>query len=356
MKEKVLVGMSGGVDSSVAAWMLKNQGYEVIGATIKTWRDAYYDSSFSDMSDACHVCETLGIPHVIIDAQEIFRQCVVEPFAQEYIHGRTPNPCVLCNHAVKWGALLKEADRQDAQYIATGHYAQILRLSNGRYSISLSEGKAKDQSYVLGRLSQEQLSRTLMPLGSATKDWVRRKAAEIGLHVSEKKDSQEICFIPDNDHADFLSRNFGDLLPAPGSFIDQEGQVLGTHRGIVHYTIGQRKHLNLAMGHPVYVTEIRPETNEVVIGENEALFKKTIYAEQLNYVGLAPEEDHHEFRAKAKIRYAHPETDCTVYLTAPDKITVLFDAPVRAATPGQAIVIYKDDYILLSGMITGTGA
>ena len=353
MKEKVLVGMSGGVDSSVAAWILKENGYEVIGATIRTWRDPFYDSSFSDLTDARQVCETLGIPHIIVDAAEAFRQCVVEPFASEYIHGKTPNPCVLCNHAVKWGALLQEADRQSASFIATGHYARVLRLANGRYTISFSQGKAKDQSYVLGRLTQAQLARTLMPLGVMTKDKVRQVAAGIGLHVSEKKDSQEICFIPDNDHSAFLARNFGDRLPEPGSFISRDGQVLGTHRGIVNYTIGQRKHLNLAMGHPVYVTEIRPDANAVVIGENEDLFKTTLQAENLNYMGLAPEEqDGSGFRAKAKIRYAHPEADCTVYLSAPDKISVHFDAPVRAATPGQSVVIYKDDYILLSGIIT----
>ena len=269
---KVVVGMSGGVDSSVAAWLLQKQGYEVIGVTMQIWQDEEPGQAeenggccgLSAVEDARRVAWQLGIPHYVMNFKKEFRTHVMDYFAEEYIRGRTPNPCIACNRYVKWEALLARSLGLGADFIATGHYARVERLENGRYALRQSATADKDQTYALYSLTQKQLSHTRMPVGAYTKEEIRQMAAELGLSVAHKADSQEICFIPDHDYAGFIRRERGQV-PDPGNFVDREGKVLGQHKGIIHYTIGQRKGLNLSLGRPVFVTEIRPKSNEVVI-------------------------------------------------------------------------------------------
>ena len=267
-KKKVVIGMSGGVDSSVAAYLLKEQGYEVIGVNMDVWQ--------GEQEDARTVADSLGIKYAVYDYKKQFKREVVDYFVEEYMAGRTPNPCNMCNRRIKWDCLLNAAKDFGAEYIATGHYARIDKLSNGRYAICNSVTATKDQTYALCNLTQEQLAHTLMPIGEYEKDKVREIAKEIGIHIADKADSQDICFIPDGDYAAFISENIDKDIES-GDFVDKTGKKLGTHKGIIHYTIGQRKGLNLPMGHPVFVTEIRPDTNEVVIGENEDILKKVNY-------------------------------------------------------------------------------
>ena len=273
MSRKVVVGMSGGVDSSVAAWLLKEQGYDVIGVTMQIWQDE--DTlvqeaeggccGLSAVDDARRVAMDLGIPYYVMNFKNEFRTQVMDYFAAEYMAGRTPNPCIACNRYVKWESLLRRSLSIGADYIATGHYARIEQLPNGRYAIKKSVTAAKDQTYALYNLTQEQLSHTLMPVGNYHKDEIRDMAQKLGLPVASKPDSQEICFIPDHDYASFIEEYTGKTME-PGNFVDLDGNVLGRHKGISHYTVGQRKGLNLAMGYPVFVVAIRPETNEVVLG------------------------------------------------------------------------------------------
>lgn len=355
--KKVVVGMSGGVDSSVAAYLLKKQGYEVIGVTMQIWQD---EDEFvqeenggccglSAVDDARRVAERLEIPYYVMNFKREFKENVMDYFIDEYLRGRTPNPCIACNRYVKWEALLKRSLEIGADYIATGHYARVERLSNGRYAIKNSVTAEKDQTYALFNLTQEQLSHTLMPVGAYTKDEIRAMAEEIGLLVAHKKDSQEICFIPDNDYAGFIDRECTKEVPLPGNFVSADGTVLGTHKGITHYTVGQRKGLGIALGHPVFVTEIRPETNEVVLGENEDVFTNELYASQLNFMSLP--DIRQEVLLTAKIRYSHAGSLCKVTRTKEDEIRCEFLEPVRAVTPGQAVVLYDGDYVAGGGII-----
>ena len=343
-REKVVVGLSGGVDSSVAALLLKEQGYDVIGVTMKTWYRAE-----SIIEDAKRVADFLSIPYHVIDFTEEFHRHVVDYFAEEYLHGRTPNPCVVCNRHVKWEALLDRSREFGAELVATGHYARVEKLQNGRYALRSSVTAAKDQTYALYNLTQDQLARTLMPVGSFEKEEIRRMAREAGIPVAEKPDSQEICFIPDQDYAGFIERYTGKQIQ-PGNFVDSDGRILGRHKGIIHYTVGQRKGLNLALGHPVFVTEIRPDTNEVVIGTNEDVFTKSLLCSKLNW--MAADGFHgSELRMLAKIRYAHKGAMCTIREAGEDLAECVFDEPVRAVTPGQAVVFYQDDWVAGGGII-----
>lgn len=358
--KKVVVGMSGGVDSSVAAYLLKEQGYDVIGATMQIWQDEDREAveesggccGQSAVDDARRVAQVLDIPYYVMNFKEEFKCKVMDYFVEEYLIGRTPNPCIACNRYVKWESMLRRSMEIGADYIATGHYARIAQTPDGRYAIRNSVTAKKDQTYALYNLTQEQLKHTLMPVGEYTKEEIRRIAQEAGLPVAHKPDSQEICFIPDHDYAAYIEREAGERVPKPGNFVTRDGQVLGRHLGITHYTVGQRKGLNLAMGHPVFVVEIRPETDEVVIGEEEDVFGDTLYCNHINYMGMAdllrPRE------VVAKIRYAHGGERCVIERVAEDAIKCTFVKPVRAITPGQAVVFYEDGYVLGGGSIMGT--
>ena len=358
-KKKVVVGMSGGVDSSVAAYLLKEQGYDVIGVTMQIWQEE--DSltqeenggccGLSAVDDARRVAADLGIPYYVMNFRKEFKENVMDYFIGEYLQGRTPNPCIACNRYVKWEALLQRSLEIGADYIATGHYARIEQLANGRYAIKNSVTAAKDQTYALYNLTQHQLAHTLMPVGDNTKDEIRAIAEKIGLRIANKPDSQDICFVPDGDYAGFIKREAGQALPAPGNFVTEDGTVLGRHKGITNYTIGQRKGLNLSLGKPVFVTEIRPETNEVVIGDNETLFTRELYAENVNFMAVPDLKEKKEFTGK--IRYAHKGASCTIEQIEKDKIRCVFEEPQRAVTPGQAFVFYDGEYVAGGGTICG---
>ena len=350
MAKKVVIGMSGGVDSSVAAYLLKKEGYEVIGVTMQTWTDREEDGSeLSMIKDAKAVAKRLGIEYHVVDFRNAFREYVMNYFVEEYLQGRTPNPCVVCNRFVKWEALLGYAKEAGAEYIATGHYARIDKLPNGRYAVCNSVTAAKDQTYALYNLKQEQLAHTIMPVGAYTKDEIRGIAAEIGLNVAQKKDSMEICFIPDDDYAAFIEKQAKGLVLPAGNFVSTKGEVLGQHKGITHYTIGQRKGLGIALGTPAFVTAIRPETNEVVLGTNEDVFSTKLYANRLNPMAVAEFTDGMEL--KAKIRYSHTGTMCKITRIGEDEICCEFKEPVRAVTPGQAVVFYDGEYVAGGGTI-----
>lgn len=355
-KGKVVVGMSGGVDSSVAAWLLKKQGYDVIGVTMQIWQDEENIvqeenggcCGLSAVDDARRVAAAIGIPYYVMNFKDEFQKSVIEYFTKEYLAGRTPNPCIACNRYVKWEALLQRSLSIGADYIATGHYARIEHLPNGRYAIRRSATMEKDQTYALYNLTQEQLARTLMPVGEYSKDRIREMADEIGLLVAHKPDSQDICFVPDGDYASFIE-NTTDQVLQTGDFVTPEGKILGKHKGIIHYTVGQRKGLGLALGYPAFVLEIRPETNEVVIGTYEESLTYTVRANELNFMSV--EQITEPVRVFAKIRYNHKGAWCTVERTGEDEIVCTFDEPIRAATPGQAVVLYDGEYVFGGGTI-----
>lgn len=356
-KAKVVVGMSGGVDSSVAAWLLKEQGYEVIGVTMQIWQDEDNQiqeenggcCGLSAVEDARRVAWDLEIPYYVMNFKEEFKSNVINYFVDEYQKGRTPNPCIACNRYVKWESLLKRSMDIGAEFIATGHYAQIEKLENGRFALKKSVTAAKDQTYALYNLTQFQLSHTLMPVGAYSKDQIRELAKGLHLEVAHKPDSQEICFIPDHDYAGFIEESTG-TKAAEGNFVDLDGQVIGRHKGITHYTVGQRKGLGLSMGQPVFVVEIRPETNEVVIGKGNDVFSDTLRADKLNWMAIEGLEGR-EMRLSAKIRYSHKGAMCTVKEVENGLVECRFDEPQRAITPGQAVVFYQGDYVVGGGTI-----
>lgn len=349
--------MSGGVDSSAAALLLLEQGYDVVGVTMQIWDSGDRCSiereggccGQSAVEDARRVAEVLNIPYYVMDFREQFHDRVIQYFVEEYLHGRTPNPCIACNRYVKWESLLEKSLAIGADYIATGHYARIERLPNGRYAVCSSATAEKDQTYALYGLTQFQLAHTLMPVGSYHKDEIRQLAKKAGLPVASKPDSQEICFVPDGDYAAFIEREAGERVPGQGRFVTRDGQDLGSHRGITHYTIGQRKHLHLSMGHPVFVTDIRPETNEVVIGEDADVHSDTLRCAGINYMAVESLEGRGE--VLGKIRYSHRGAPCRIERTGEDEITAYFHEKVRAVTPGQAAVFYENGHVLCGGTI-----
>ena len=353
---KVVVGMSGGVDSSVAAYLLKEQGYDVIGVTMQIWQEEDACSveenggccGLSAVEDARRVASALEIPYYVMNFKKEFRENVIDYFTDEYLSGRTPNPCIACNRYVKWEALLNRSMAIGAEYIATGHYARIERLANGRYTLRRSATLAKDQTYALYNLTQEQLAHTLMPVGAYAKDEIRSIAEKIGLLVADKPDSQDICFVPDGDYASFIRENTGREIPE-GNFVTPDGKILGRHKGIIHYTVGQRKGLGLALGYPAFVLAIRPDTNEVVIGTYEESLTHTVRADRINFMSV--EDLKEPKKVWAKIRYNHKGAWCTVEKTGEDEIVCRFEEPQRAVTPGQAVVLYDREYVLGGGTI-----
>lgn len=348
--------MSGGVDSSVAAYLLKEQGYDVIGVTMQIWQDEEETvqeenggcCGLSAVEDARRVAQMLDIPYYVMNFKDEFRRNVMDYFAEEYLHARTPNPCIACNRYVKWESLLQRSMAIGADYIATGHYARIRQLDNGRYTICNSVTAEKDQTYALYNLTQDQLKRTLMPVGEYRKDEIRKIAQEAGLPVAHKPDSQDICFVPDGDYASFLEEYTGKVLPQ-GNFVTKEGRLLGTHKGITHYTIGQRRGLDLPMGKRVFVTKIDPDTNEVVIGENEDLFQTRLVADRVNLMSVGELKE--PARVMAKIRYNHKGAPATITMLPDGKVECVFDEPQRAMTPGQAAVFYDGTDVLGGGTI-----
>lgn len=357
MKQKVVVGMSGGVDSSVAAALLKEQGYDVIGITMQVWPDKKDDvveveggcCSQAAVEDARKVCDKLGIRYYVLNFKNIFEEKVIDYFVDEYLRGYTPNPCIACNKYIKFDELLRRALNLGAQYVATGHYAHIEYDGNlNRYLLKRSRDSKKDQTYVLYNMTQYQLEHTLMPLWGYTKDKVREIAQSLELQVAKKPDSEEICFVPDNNYGRFLEEREPDKIH-PGFFKDREGNILGRHKGIAHYTIGQRKGLGIALGKQVFVTDIIPEENTVVLGNSEDVFSDTLIAKELNFIPFDRLEESME--VTAKIRYSAKEASAIISPSGEGFVSVKFSQPQRAITPGQSVVFYKDDMVIGGGII-----
>ena len=354
MSKKVMLAMSGGVDSSCALLLLQKQGYEVIGATMRLFdTDSEVCGSFRDREDARTVAARFNIPHYVFDFRDKFKKEVIDRFNDQYLRGLTPNPCVDCNRFLKFSALLEEADRLGCDYIATGHYARVgYDPESGRYLLKTAacEGglNPKDQSYVLYNLTQAQLARVLFPLGDIAKEEVRKLAEKNGLVNHDKPDSQDICFVPDGKYADFIE-NYTGIKPHEGKVIDKNGNVLGSHGGMISYTIGQRKGLGIAFGKPMYVIGKNAEENTVTVGEKDELFSEGLIAEELNWI--AAEKVTEEISCFAKTRYKQKETPCRVIPLEKDTVRVIFDTPQRAVTCGQRIVFYNGENVIGGGVI-----
>jgi tRNA-specific 2-thiouridylase len=339
-KEKVLLGMSGGVDSSVAGYILKKQGYEVIGANMLLW------NSEVD-SDAKGSAKKLGIPFHSFNMQEQFKKYVVEYFISEYKAGRTPNPCVICNRYIKFGALYEKAKELGIEYIATGHYARV-EIRKDRYLLKKAKDSTKDQTYFLYTLNQEQLSHTVFPLGEYKKNQIRRIAKRLDLDVSTKPDSQDVCFVKNNNHYEFIKTHSTET-EQNGEIIDTDGNILGHHNGISKYTIGQRRGLGVVTGKPMFVVDIDSHSNRVVLGPKEKLFSKELLADSLNWIPF--EKLDSNIKAKAKIRYQAKEAKCVITPFGKEKVKVVFHTPQRAITRGQSVVFYIKDTVLGGGII-----
>lgn len=353
---KIIVGLSGGVDSAVAALLLKEAGHEVLGVTLRTWGgDENGESRCCEIDDAREAADKIGIPYHVFNCIPEFEKNVVRPFIRDYISGRTPNPCVICNRRIKWEYLMYYAKVLGAEFVATGHYAFVEKAENGRYTVRRALHAEKDQTYMLYRLSQEQLQKTLMPLGNLSKQDVRERAEKAGLRIASKPDSQEICFVPDGHYTEFIEKNAGVELPGPGRFVNEKGEILGTHEGIVRYTVGQRKGLGIALGYPAYVKEIRPETNEIVLGDVSSLRCGSLVCDDVSFMSIPGMEDGERLPCTVKVRYHHEGQDAMISPCGSGGIRVDFASPVRSASPGQSAVFYDDrERVIGGGIISRT--
>jgi len=361
VSERVIVAMSGGVDSSVAAAILKKQGYDVVGVTMKTWgfmevggapKHESGCCSLDAIFDAKSVANSLGFPHYTVDFTKQFEQAVIDNFVDEYLHGRTPNPCVICNRKIKWEEMLKKADSLDAKFVATGHYSRIeFSEVTGRYCIKASEDDKKDQTYALWGLTQESLSRTLFPLGDFNKTEVRQLAAEYDIKTANKPDSQEICFVADNNYERFLREKVPDIINSlPEGDIVMDGRKVGRHKGIPFYTVGQRRGLGIATGSPVYVKKIDVENNIVEIGDKNSVYQSGLIADDVNYVSVKELKEKSVIRCK--IRYSDKGSPAEVVKADDKSFELRFLEPKSAITPGQSAVIYDEQgYVLAGGII-----
>ncbi len=367
-KNHIFAAMSGGVDSSVVAYLLRQEGHRVTGATMRLYRPGMRvegDSftfpanpdaasvlpcgSDADVADARAVCERLGIAHKVYDMGEAFCRAVIGDFVREYEAGATPNPCIVCNKHLKFGALLEAALADGAEGIATGHYARVeYDAGSGRYLLCRAADTEKDQSYVLWQLSQDVLARVRLPLGSYRKSEIRAMAAEAGLLTAHKSDSQDICFVPDGDYAAFLCRYTG-RIPAPGEYVDEAGRFLGQHRGIIHYTIGQRKGLGIALGAPMFVKSKDAASGRVVLSGNDALFERRVTVAKTNLIAVDALES--PLRCEVKIRYAAKPAAATLHPFEDGRILVEFDEPQRAPADGQSAVFYDGNTVIGGGII-----
>lgn len=352
--DKVLIAMSGGVDSSVAAFLMKEQGCQCIGATMKLFHNEDIGvkrtktcCSLEDVEDARSVAFHLGIPYYVFNFSDDFKGQVIDRFTAAYERGATPNPCIDCNRYLKFERLYERARILGCDAIVTGHYARI-EQENGRWLLKKSLDESKDQSYVLSSLTQEQLAHTRLPLGAMHKSETRRIAEEQGFYNADKPDSQDICFVPNGDYAGFIARFTGHDCSA-GDFVDEEGHVLGRHKGIVHYTVGQRKGLGIAADAPLYVKQIDAASNRVVLSGNESLFSRELTANDFNWI--AYDVPPRELRASARVRYHQREQAATVTVLGDGRVHLVFDEPQRAITPGQAVVLYDGDTVLGGGTI-----
>lgn len=351
--KKALVAMSGGVDSSVAAFFMKEMGFECMGITMKLYDNEDIGinrektcCSLDDIEDARAVAHRLGMPYYVFNFKDEFEEKVINKFIKTYELGGTPNPCIECNRHLKFEKLMLRMKELGYDYVVTGHYADI-EFKDGRYYLKKGVDLSKDQSYVLYSLTQEQLAHTMFPLGKCSKKEIREIAEKQGFINARKRDSQDICFVPDGDYAKFIEQYNGKTYPK-GKFVDKTGKVLGEHNGLIRYTIGQRKGLGLAAGYPVYVCSKDIETNTVVVGSNEDLMTKQLKANDFNWIAPKPED---KLKCSAKTRYNMKEQPCTVWVNQNDDVVVEFDHPVRAVTPGQAVVLYDGDYVLGGGTI-----
>lgn len=351
MEKKVLIGMSGGVDSAVAAALLKRQGYGVTGVTLKLW-DGDSDSgccSLADAEDARKVAQRLDIPFYVLNFKDMFRETVVDPFVRSYLKGETPNPCLACNDAIKFSGMLEKAKAIGMDFVATGHYARLRRdPDTGRSLLMKAVDTKKDQSYVLYNLSQEQLAITLFPLGDMEKSDVRKLARELGFTVSDKPDSQDICFVGEGHYADFI-RTYAGVESAPGNFIDSAGHILGRHRGLIHYTVGQRKHLGASFGKRMVVIAKSAGQNTITVGDEQDSLATEVWVRRANWIFW--ETPPTVFRAKVRTRYHGEEAEATMETFPEAKVHILFDNPQRALTPGQAAVFYEGDIVLGGGIL-----
>ena len=356
MAKKALIAMSGGVDSSVAAYIIKNSGYDATGITMKLFENEDIGEksektccSLDDIDDARSVCRKIGIPYYVYNFKDSFKENVIRRFIDAYENGSTPNPCIDCNRYIKFEKLMRRAQELEFDFVVTGHYAIIEHNDGtGRYILKKSSDLSKDQSYVLYSLTQKQLAKTIFPLGGMTKKRVREIAQELGLINARKHDSQDICFVPDGDYAKFIEQYTGKVYPH-GNFVDESGNILGEHKGIIKYTVGQRKGLGLALPHPMYVKEKDLVGNKVILCDNSRLFSKELYAKDINLISC--ERIDKPIKIKAKVRYNQPEQNATVEQTDENTIHVVFDEPQRAISKGQAVVLYDGDVVVGGGTI-----